>query len=177
MARFDPYAESGIKADEMLSNAIGLNGQPAYQGVVDNFMGDPFRAANEATATESLKRHFNSTAGSRGGTALLASARASEERGSTDWNNWLDRLTGAKGSGLQVAGAQAGIDTGMGDNAFELGQQKASNSINYGNAMAGSRNIGINNLLGVAGTAIKALTPSPSGSIAGNAMRAVRKYI
>lgn len=179
MSRFDPYSETGGKADKMLADATGLNGQPAYQGVVDNFMGDPFRKANEDFAQEELLRHFNSTAGSRGGAALLAGSRASQERGSTDWNNWLDRLTGQKTSGIQVAGAQAGIDTGQGDQQFELGQQKASNEINYGNAMAANRNTLTNNLLGVAGTAIKAFTPAPSYGAPGvspvaNAMKYLR---
>lgn len=176
MARFDPYSQSGINADKMLSDAIGLNGQAAYQGVVDNFMGDPFRKSNEDFAQEQLLRHWNGVGASRGGAAALAAARASQERGSTDWNNWLDRLTSAKGQGLQVAGAQAGIDTALGDQKFALGQQRASNEINYSNAMAASRNIGINNLLGVAGLAVKAMTPTPAGSAFGNAMKTVKSW-
>jgi hypothetical protein len=44
----------------------------------------------------------------------------------------------------------------QGDNAFGYGATKAGNAINYGNAMAQAKGIGVNNLLGLAGTAIKA---------------------
>lgn len=44
---------------------------------------------------------------------------------------------------------------------YGLGQQLAGNRINLGNAVADSRNIGVNNLLGLGSLAIKAMKPVP----------------
>ena len=76
---------------------------------------------------------------------------------------------------MQATGAMAGLQQGMGDMESGYGQQMAGNAINYGNAMAASRNIGINNLMGAGGLALKAFAPSPSGSIAGNAANSLSR--
>jgi hypothetical protein len=167
---FDPYAASGQAANAMYSSAIGLNGQPAYQQVVDNFMGDPFRQSNEDFANKQLANLYNAKGGLYAGNAMLAAARGSLERGSTDWNAWLDRLNGQQGVGYQAASSQAGLTQGQGDMAYGYGQTKAGNEINFGNAMASARNIGINNILGAAGTVAKFVAPNPY-SLAYNAMK------
>ena len=171
----DPYAESGGRANAMLMDALGVNGQPAYQSIVDNYTRDPFRQSNEDFANKQLLTTFNRYLGGPGansGNAMLAAARGSLERGSTDWNNWLNRLTGAGDRGYQATTAQAGIQTGLGDLAQGHGQTLAGNRINYGNAMADSRGTLTNNLLGVGGLAVGAFTPGKSGqSAVGNAMK------
>jgi hypothetical protein len=168
-----PYTETGGKANAMLADALGLNGRPAYQDVVDNFMGDPFRQSNEDFANKQLANQYNARGGLYSGNAMLAAARGSLERGSVDWNKWLDRLTGQQSGGFQASNAMAGLTQGQGDMAYGYGQTKAGNEINYGNAMAATRNIGINNLLGVAGTAVRGFTPGWGGATAfGNMVNA-----
>ncbi len=172
---FDPYAESGGRANAMLMDAIGVNGRPAYEAIARNFASDPFRQSNEDFANKQLLSTFNRYVGGPGansGNAMLAAARGSLERGSTDWNNWLNRLTGAGDRGFRATTSQAGIQTGLGDLAQGHGQTMAGNEINFGNAMAGSRSTLTNNLLGLGGLAMSAVTPTRSGvSPLGNAMR------
>lgn len=149
--RFQPYADTGGNAMRMYADATGVNGQPAYNAAAGNFAtGDPFRQSNEDFANEQLKRTFNARGATYGGNAMLAAARGSLERGSTDWNNWLNRLQGQGQQGFQATAAQAGIGTGMGDMAMGYGQTKAGNEINYGNAMASNRNTLTNNLVSIA---------------------------
>jgi hypothetical protein len=172
---FDPYAQTGNAANAMYANATGVNGQAAYNQAAQNFTtGDPFRQSNEDFANQQLLKTFNARGSAYGGNAMLAAARGSLERGSTDWNNWLNRLQGQSQQGFQTAGAQAGITTGMGNLATDYGNTQATNDINFGNAMASNRNTLTNNLLGVAGLGLKAFTPgfqgdTPIGNI-GNAM-------
>jgi hypothetical protein len=172
--QFDQYAGTGGRANAMYADATGVNGQPAYDAAAHNFTtGDPFRQSNEDFANEQLKRTFAARGGLYSGNAMLAAARGSLERGSTDWNNWLNRLQGQAGQGFQAAGAQAGINVGKGDMAMGYGQTQAGNEINFGNAMASNRGTLMNNLTGLAGVGIKAFTPGWGGATpAGNAMKA-----
>jgi hypothetical protein len=154
----------------MYADAIGLNGQPAQQTVVDNFMADPFREDNGRLADDAMLRTFTARGMGDSGASRLAVARGNLERGSADWNKWLDRIMGRSSEGLQAAGAQSTLDAGLGAQEFGLGTTRAGNEITFGNAMAASRNIGINNLLGAAGTAVRAVTPGWGGATPLNAM-------
>lgn len=169
---WSPYAETGGKANAMYADATGVNGQPAYSAIASNFAtGDPFRQSNEDFANEQLKRTFAARGQTYSGNAMLAAARGSLERGSTDWNNWLNRLQGQSQQGMQAAGAQSGITVGQGDMAMGYGQTQAGNEINFGNAMASNRGTLMNNLTGLAGVGVKAFTPGYGGSTpVGNAM-------
>ncbi len=179
--RFDDYAAKGGRANAMYARATGVEGPDAYRQIAGDFAtGDPFRQSNEDYANEQLKRTFNARGAEYGGNAMLAAARGILERGSTDWNNWLNRLQGQAGQGFSAAGAQAGINVGQGDMAMGYGQTQAGNDINFGNAMASNRGTLMNNLTGLVGVGIKGSTPgwggaTPFGTMAstvGNAMRA-----
>lgn len=78
----------------------------------------------------------------RGGAALADNA--------TGKGNALAQL------GLSSGGAIAGIESGY-------GQQTAANAINTGNAVSATRNIGLNNALGLVGLGMKAFTPGIGG--------------
>lgn len=173
----DPFVSGGTAANKLYLDAIGVNGRDAQQAVQDNYLTDPFRAQNGELADQALIRSLDARGASRGGLAALAVGRANLERGSEDYNNWLTRLQGAGGQGQQAAGAQAGVATGKGDLDFGYGQQVASNAINYGNAVAQSRSTGINNLLNLAGTAVKAFTPGFSGGSAIGNMASAAKGV
>lgn len=164
---YQPYAQQGGRANALYGDATGANGQEAYQAAMGQFAGsDPFRQQNEAYARQADQNRYSARGWS--GNASLAAARASTERGATDWNNYLTRLQGQGQQGLQATGAMAGLEQGKGDIQSGFGQQMAGNAINYGNALAGSRNIGLQNILGVAGTAAKLFSPSPGGSSMGS---------
>jgi hypothetical protein len=78
----------------------------------------------------------------------------------TAFNDRINALSGFSGQGLQAAGgaAQLAGNTGqsLGNLSFGFGQQKAANAINRGNALAQASNIGPQNMLNLAGTAMKA---------------------
>lgn len=161
---FDPYAASGRRANAMYDAATGLLGRDAYQGVVDDFTGDPFREWNQDDAVRRIQRQFDARGDARGGNAMLAGARESMRRGSEDWNNWLNRIAGQQQVGLGATGSQAGITVGMGNNAFKAGQSQADREASFGNAMAASRSTLMNNLMGLGGMAVKAFTPGFGGA-------------
>lgn len=166
MSRFDPYAETGGAAHEMYADALGVNGRGPQSTVVGNFMADPFREHNETRANETLGRQFAGRGMGNSGAFAQAAARGSLDRGSADYNQWLTRLGGLGSEGMAAAGGQASIDATGAQMEADLGNTRAGNAINFGNAMASSRNIGINNILGAAGTVIRAATPGFGGATA-----------
>lgn len=165
---FDPYAQSGAAGNAMYADAIGLNGVDKRQGIVDQYAGsaDPFMKFNEDRALQAVNRGANASGQFGSGVAALAGARATQEVGSNAWNTLLDRWNGVSGQGMQAAGAQAGIKTGLGDSAWNVGATKAGQATNFGNSMAASRSTLTNNLLGVAGLGVNAMSAynkTPSG--------------
>jgi hypothetical protein len=173
---FDPYAQQGGRANALYGDATGANGVDAYRGAMSRYAGaDPFRDQNADYANNALMRQYNARGMGNSGNASLAVARAQTERGAQDWGNYLQRLQGQGQQGLQATGAQAGLQQGIGDIQSGFGQQSASNAINYGNAMASSRNIGPQNMMGLAGLGMKAFAPAPGGSMASNAWGSINK--
>lgn len=157
MGQLAPWQESGRKASTLYDNALGVNGADAQQKFMEGYRSDPFRAANEQTAMEALRRTYNARGMDTSGNALLASARASLERGSQDYNNYLSRLQGQAGQGANMAQYGAGLTSQYGNALagmrYGYGQQQAGNEISYGNARAATENMGWQNLIGLAGAA------------------------
>lgn len=147
-SRFDPYATGGGNAFNALLNATGVNGADAQRGFIDGYMDDPTQELSQnAVARAMAARGLTDSGASR-----LASARVWQE----GYGNHLNRLMSIGQQGQQAAGSQAGIDTGIGDMRFGTGQLKANTATGFGNAMANTRSIGVNNLMNIAGTAAKA---------------------
>lgn len=156
-----PYAQGGQQADTMYKNALGVNGAPAQSQFMSQYQSaDPFRQWNEDQAQRSLMRQMQAQGWGQSGVAALASARGSMERGSQDYQNYMNRLGQYAGQGAQIAGQQSGLAAGRGNALSNIAggfaQQRAGNEINYGNAMAASEGVLMNNLLGLGGLATKA---------------------
>lgn len=152
---FDPYAEAGTKANDFYTNALGLNGDEARAGAIGTLTSNPLFQGQLAQESNALMKNLNARGQSGGGLANIAGQRVFQQTA----GNWLDRYRDAGSQGFQATGAQAGIRTGQGDNAYGFGASKAGQQINYGNALAESRGIGVNNLLNAFGTAAKFVKP------------------
>jgi hypothetical protein len=160
-----PFIERGNRAGGMYDNALGVNGPEAQQQFMTRYgSSDPFRQQNMDAANQSIRRTYNARGMDTSGNALLAAARASQERGSQDYNRYLDRLQGAQGQGAQFAQTGAGMAGNFGSQLMGMrygyGQQQAGNEISYANAQAANRGTGVNNLLNLAGTAARAFAAS-----------------
>ena len=148
MGLLDPYIGSGTRANALLADALGMNGLDRQRAFGDNFAAsDPFRQQNADMATEAIMRSLNARGMSGSGFAAEAVARQNLERGSIDWSNYLDRLTGQQSAGQSAATAGAGIRTNMAaGRANILGQtagqtadlmtRRAMNASDRGNALA-----------------------------------------
>ena len=119
------------------------------------------------------------------GYAAEAVARQNLMRGSQDYENYLNRLSGTSQMGLNAASGAAGVaqnrsslsanrgqagasiygqqsanrinrGNALADLKYGLNQQLAGQRIGLGNSLAETRGIGWNNLMGLASTAAKA---------------------
>lgn len=151
---YDPYVQQGTQANTMYNNALGINGAQAQQNAYNTITANPLFQNSLNQDNNQMMRYLNAR-GNSGGAADLAAQRVFNQ----NIGNWLDRYNNAGQRGLQATTYGADIRTGQGDNAMGYGATRANQTVQFGNAMAASRNIGLNNLLKVAGTAAKFVNP------------------
>jgi len=147
---YDPYAKQGQAANAFYGNALGLNGADAQNQSIQTLTSNPLFQGQLGQDSNALARMLNARGQSGGGLANMAAQRVFQQTA----GNWLDRYRDQGEQGLQVAGDQSRLRAAQGDNAMGYGATRAGQAVNYGNAMAQSRNIGINNLTGLLGAGI-----------------------
>jgi hypothetical protein len=146
--RLDPYATSGREAYDAYLASLGLRGDEARRGVQDIYFGDPVQNALMDRIARANTRRFTGIGMGNSGAATQSLTNALL----ANYGAYQDRLRGAGDTGFQAAGAQSGIDTQAGMTRFAAGQQRAGINLGAANAQAQASGIGINNLLGIAGT-------------------------
>ncbi len=159
-AMYDPYVAEGRTGSATYSQAIGLGTPEEQAAAQQRYFNDPAMLAVLGQQSNALLRKYNAGgSGTGGGRLALAGTRVGLE----NYGNWLDRVKGVGDQGLTATGAKSNVLLGKGDMRFGLGATKAGSEINFGNAMAQSRSIGINNLLGVLGAGAKAYSAFSGG--------------
>jgi hypothetical protein len=151
-ALYDPYVQQGQAASSFYQNALGLNGDAARSQAQSTITSDPLFQGKFNQDQNALLTYMNARGDAGGGRAYAAGQQNLYQ----NYGNWLDRYKEQGNQGFQATGQQAGIRQGQGDMAMGYGATKAGQQINYGNALAQSRGIGVNNLMGLVGTAAKA---------------------
>lgn len=155
-----PFAQSGRDADAAIRNALGLNGADAQRGYYNNFQTDPGFQNEVNAGVRTLDSSATARGGLYSGAQMKALQRFGQDKMSGAYSNRLNALMGYGQQGQQAATQQAGMAQQYGSDRMNLeygyGQQRAGNQLNLGNALAQNRNVGMNNLLGIAGVAAKA---------------------
>jgi hypothetical protein len=155
-ARLDPYEQTGRNAFLRYGEALGLGGPEAQRAYLAGYIEDPTQELSQrAVARQMAARGLTDS-----GTSRLAAARVWQE----GYNNRLNQLAGLGQQGLAAAGQQGQYDTEIGNLRFGTKQLLANNEINRANAIANTRSIGVNNLLGLGGLAVSAMTGMPLNS-------------
>lgn len=143
-AAYQPYAAAGQSANALYGNALGLNGQAAQQTFMQNYQADPFRDANAKFATDALMQTLNARGLSGSGAAAAAVAQENLRRGSEDYNNYLNRLSGVQGQGMQTANALSNLYATQGQQGAQYGMQAGSDLANIsGNRAQTGYNYGV----------------------------------
>lgn len=149
---YDPYVTAGTTANTTYNSLLGLNGDGARDDANAMLTSNPLFQGQLGQESNALLRNLNARGASGGGAAAIAGQRVFQQ----NVGSWLDRYRDAGSQGLSATNAKSNVLTAQGDNAYGYGATKAGQAINYGNALSSTRNIGVNNLLNIAGTAAKA---------------------
>ena len=164
-----PYAAAGGDTLKLLGGALGIGGEGPQQSFWGGLSNDPGFQAAQGAGIDALDK----SAAARGLLRSGGQQRDLYEYGQKSLmdfgNNRIAQLMGLLAPTMGAAGSSADLTSQAGNNIagaqFGTGQLFANNAINTGNAMAQSRNIGINNILGVGNMLASFFKPSPTYNI------------
>lgn len=171
---YQPYSQMGEQGRDdydLYRKAIGLKGADGYGEAFETFESDPFREYRSQNAGNAIRdqfRRYNAQGMGNSGANMLALGRIGAEYAQKDVDDFRSRLMGAGQYGTQLGygadSAMAGITSAdaarRADLEASIASARGNQAIGYGNAMAESRNIGFNNLMGLVGAGTNALAAS-----------------
>lgn len=123
---YDTWASTGRDANAMFGNALGLGGQEGYDAATSAFRTTPGYQFAVESGLDAIDRRAASRGMLGSGNTNLDTIRFSQGLADQQWQNWLNNLNTASGSGLTATTNQAGIQTGLGDLNFNTGATKAN---------------------------------------------------
>lgn len=145
-AILDPFANPA--AQTLFDDAIGLGGADAAEQAAQTLSSNPLFRGNLATDSNAVLRNLNAQ-GAGGGKLALAGQRVFNE----NIDAVLNRLANRAGRAGQFSGQQSinqlNTSNRISDRGFGVAGTLASNDINTANAVAASRSIPFNNLIGL----------------------------
>lgn len=168
---FAPYSQYGSdqiqhagQDQQFYEDALGLHGEGAANVATGTMAANPLFQGQLGQDSNAVSRSLNATGQSGGGKAQLAAQRIFQQTS----GNWLDRYRGAAQdaqsgvqTGLTATNAMAGYRADRGNLSYGYGATRAGADTQYGNAMAASRSVPIQNIMGVAQLGVNALRPTP----------------
>jgi hypothetical protein len=122
---YSPYAARYNKGSEMYANALGLGGDTGRQAAVDAFQTGPGYDFAVDQALQGVMRNASSLGNVASGNTAIALQNRGNQLANQEYGGWLDRLSGYDQLGMNAAGAQAGISTGLGDRLLGLAGDRA----------------------------------------------------
>lgn len=155
-----PYQQAGADTLSLYQDYLGTSGPEAQQGFFDNLQFGPQYEAANANAVRNLDRSAAARGSLYSGGQLENLYNQGLQSFGQTLNPYVDRLErGAQqgyGAAQNAAGQIQQTGQGIADAQFGTSQLLANNDINTQNAVAQSRNVGFNNILGIANVAASA---------------------
>ncbi len=176
--RYSGYDQSGRQANALYGNYMGLNGRDAQQGAFNSYVESPYANAMRDNSERQVARAFNARGLGSSGSEMNALYQRNAGLYQQNFDNYLNRLGGMQGQGLQVANQLAGLDTGYGNALAGIGNNQAGTELQRGSALANAASIMPQNLISLGGALISGLTPGSQGvSAFGNALSGFGKSV
>jgi hypothetical protein len=150
-----PYAEAGGRTFNLYNDTLGVNGGEARQKAQDLYYSDPNQQRITDLALRSGDRASNASGYFTGGRGALLSGRLAQEQ----YGNWQNRLAQGGQQGQQAATTLSGIASNEGNALAGLGQAQAGVYQSGYGQRAQASNTFAQNLIGLAGTAVRAFNP------------------
>ena len=137
--RLNPWVSAGTNALGTYQNSLGLNGADGNAAAVAAFQASPGYQYQVDQATDAVARKASALGALGSGNTAAAISDRAQNLANTEFGGWQDRLNGLSNTGLTAANAQAGYQTGLGNQLANLGSTEAGLGAQY----AG---LGLNNL-------------------------------
>jgi len=159
--RYQPYAAQGRTANATYGNMLGLGGADAQRGAMQGFeQFNPYREASTQRLMQMGDRRAAATGQFSGGLNALARARVADDGQMRDYTDYMNRLQGLGGQGMQADSALAGLD--MGYAGAQVGNQNMlsgnlmGNQSAYSNAYTQADTAGLTNIFGLSAIGLDA---------------------
>ncbi|GGC58299.1 hypothetical protein [Chelatococcus reniformis] len=170
--RYQPWTAAGARALDLYGDSLGLDGAGGNAGAVAAFQASPGYRYQVDQATDAVARK-NSALGILGsGNTQQAIADRARQLANQDYGSWQSQLGGLANTGFQAAGAQAGLQKGIGD--LDVGRGRdianiyAADAGRRANTINTYAQLGANNLSGmgqsILGLGTKAFTAGDDAS-------------
>lgn len=168
MGYLQPRIKSGQDAENQYRTAIGLNGRDQQAQYYKDFQFDPGYDAILQHGINATDKSAAARGMLRSGQNLNAIANTGREWANTAFNNRLGQYANMFNRGDQASnmavGATTDLGNGLADARAGMYQQFAGNVINQQNALANTRNVGLQNTLNILGTVAKFIPGGGGGN-------------
>lgn len=158
IGRLSAYDDNGAGAQdyETYRDLLGVNGADARGEAQGLIFDDPAYQRIAENNTNRLFRRFNANGASFSGAALQGANRLGTEQYENRLNRYRDLGQQGRSFGAGIAERLGGLDVGKATqrNAFEVGRAQSFNNLQGSLNQIGTQ--GVNNLLQLGGTALKA---------------------
>lgn len=121
-AKFDPFYNNGVNANNMYANALGLNGLGGNTAATNAFQAGPGYQFQQQQGLQALDRGAASRGMLSSGNLLMGEQKYGSDLANQEYQNWLKNLLLSSASGQTAAGSQANILTGQGNTAYDAGK-------------------------------------------------------
>jgi hypothetical protein len=127
---FDSYSQEGIAANDMYSDALGVNSEEERLAAQERYMSDPMFRNIVSDEQNAMLRNINARGGSGAGAAVSAGARIAY----AGYGSWLDRLKSQAAVGFDATKTAAGLKTGKAGFETQYGDKRAGIYDDWGDA-------------------------------------------
>lgn len=120
---YQPWIDTGKKAENVISDLMGLNGADAQAKAYENYKADPSYRTMVDTANQALTRSALSGSNIFSGNFATAVTKLNQDMATQGYGNYYNRLSGLSQQGLSATGDVARLKAGEGSTlaSAELG--------------------------------------------------------
>jgi len=123
---FDPYAQGGLKGNNLYQDALGINGAEGNKNAQNAFQTSPGYQFGMDQGLQALERRASAQGNLQSGNTNVDTLKYAQGYADQNYGSWLDRLQGVGAQGLQATGSQAGLLSDLGNQNINTQGAKAN---------------------------------------------------
>lgn len=123
--RYNPYTTAGTGALTAYQGSLGLGGDAAYDSAVSSFREAPGYRYSVDQATDAVARKASALGALGSGNTMQAISDRAQNMADQGYGAWQGQLKGLADTGLAATGAQAGIQTQLGNLEAQYGRDQS----------------------------------------------------